>query len=84
MRLRNRKTVCPDAVLCTVDGSSNLGGCAGSVFSLLTPDSAIGNYVKVVQGIPSRPDFDRAPGELFHAEGLLKPDLPTDPDVRVR
>jgi multidrug resistance efflux pump len=82
MRLRNRKTVCPDAVLCTVDGSSNMGDCTGSMFSLLTPDNATGNYVNVVQGIPPRTDFDSSFGQVFNAEGLLK--LSTDPDVRVR
>lgn len=63
---------------------TNLGGGTGSVFSLLPPENATGNYVKVVQRVPIRIDFDRTPGQDFNAEGLLKPGLSVEPDVRVR
>ena len=63
---------------------SNLGGGTGSVFSLLPPENATGNYVKVVQRVPVRIDFDRVAGQSFNADGLLKPGLSVDPDVRVR
>jgi membrane fusion protein (multidrug efflux system) len=63
---------------------TNLGGGTGSVFSLLPPENATGNYVKVVQRVPVRLDFDRVPGQTFNAEGLLKPGLSVEPDVRVR
>jgi membrane fusion protein (multidrug efflux system) len=63
---------------------TNLGGGTGSVFSLLPPENATGNYVKVVQRVPVRIDFDRTPGQDFNAEGLLKPGLSVEPDVRVR
>jgi membrane fusion protein (multidrug efflux system) len=63
---------------------TNLGGGTGSVFSLLPPENATGNYVKVVQRVPVRIDFDRIPGQTFNAEGLLKPGLSVEPDVRVR
>ena len=63
---------------------SNLGGGTGSVFSLLPPENATGNYVKVVQRVPVRIDFDRVAGESFNKEGLLKPGLSVDPEVRVR
>src|SRR5277367_2307185 len=67
---------------------SNLGAGAGSVFSLLPPENATGNYVKVVQRLPVRIDFDRVsdrnPGSDFNAEGLLKPGLSVEPEVRVR
>jgi membrane fusion protein, multidrug efflux system len=67
---------------------TNLGAGAGSVFSLLPPENATGNYVKVVQRVPVRIDFDRAsdrnPGSDFNAEGLLKPGLSVEPEVRVR
>jgi membrane fusion protein (multidrug efflux system) len=63
---------------------TNLGGGTGSVFSLLPPENATGNYVKVVQRVPVRIDFDRSPGQDFNAEGLLKPGLSVEPDVRVR
>lgn len=63
---------------------TNMGGGTGSVFSLLPPENATGNYVKVVQRVPVRIDFDRLPGGEFNAEGLLKPGLSVEPDVRVR
>jgi membrane fusion protein (multidrug efflux system) len=63
---------------------TNMGGGAGSIFSLLPPENATGNYVKVVQRVPVRIDFDRSPGQQFNAEGLLKPGLSVEPDVRVR
>jgi membrane fusion protein (multidrug efflux system) len=63
---------------------SNMGGGTGSVFSLLPPENATGNYVKVVQRVPVRIDFDRIEGQDFNGEGLLKPGLSVLPDVRVR
>src|ERR1700733_10805183 len=63
---------------------TNLGAGPGSVFSLLPPENATGNYVKVVQRVPVRLDFDRLEGQDFNAEGLLKPGLSVEPDVRVR
>lgn len=63
---------------------SNLGGGTGSVFSLLPPENATGNYVKVVQRVPVRIDFDRPAGESFNADALLKPGLSVEPKVRVR
>jgi membrane fusion protein (multidrug efflux system) len=63
---------------------TNLGGGTGSVFSLLPPENATGNYVKVVQRVPVRIDFERVPGQAFNTEGLLKPGLSVEPDVKVR
>jgi len=63
---------------------TNLGGGTGSVFSLLPPENATGNYVKVVQRVPVRIDFDRSQGGDFNAQGLLKPGLSVDPEVTVR
>ena len=63
---------------------TNIGGGTGSVFSLLPPENATGNYVKVVQRVPVRIDFERAAGQEFNADGLLKPGLSVEPDVRVR
>jgi membrane fusion protein, multidrug efflux system len=63
---------------------TNIGGGAGSVFSLLPPENATGNYVKVVQRVPVRIDFERVAGQEFNADGLLKPGLSVEPDVRVR
>ena len=63
---------------------TNMGGGTGSVFSLLPPENATGNYVKVVQRVPVRIDFDHPAGQDFNAEGMLKPGLSVVPDVRVR
>jgi membrane fusion protein (multidrug efflux system) len=63
---------------------TNMGGGTGSIFSLLPPENATGNYVKVVQRVPVRLDFDRPAGTDFNAEGLLKPGLSVEPEVKVR
>jgi len=63
---------------------SNLGGGTGSVFSLLPPENATGNYVKVVQRIPVRIDFDRTASGGFNSDGLLKPGMSVEPEVRIR
>ena len=63
---------------------TNLGGGTGSIFSLLPPENATGNYVKVVQRVPVRVDFDRPEGEDFNSNGLLKPGLSVVPEVRIR
>ena len=63
---------------------TNMGGGTGSVFSLLPPENATGNYVKVVQRVPVRIDFDRTAGQDFNVEGMLRPGLSVVPDVRVR
>jgi membrane fusion protein (multidrug efflux system) len=63
---------------------TNLGGGTGSVFSLLPPENATGNYVKVVQRVPVRIDFDHSAGQDFNVEGMLKPGLSVEPVVRVR
>ena len=63
---------------------TNISGGTGSVFGLLPPENATGNYVKVVQRVQVRIDFDRSPGQDFNAQGLLKPGLSVEPDVKVR
>jgi multidrug resistance efflux pump len=62
---------------------ANLGGGTGSVFSLL-PENTAGNYVKVVQRVPVRIDFDRPLGQEFNVGGLLMPGLSVEPKVKVR
>jgi membrane fusion protein, multidrug efflux system len=58
----------------------NLPGAAGTLFSLLPPENASGNYVKVVQRLPVRirinPDQDH--------DHLLRPGMSVEPDVKVR
>jgi membrane fusion protein (multidrug efflux system) len=62
---------------------SNIGGATGAKFSLLPPENATGNYVKVVQRIPVRIDFDGHGKPDFNKDGLLRPGMSVEPDVRV-
>jgi membrane fusion protein (multidrug efflux system) len=85
MRPGQRVEVKVDAYGRTWEGRvTNLGGGTGSIFSLLPPENATGNYVKVVQRVPVRIDFDRSTGQQFNEEALLKPGLSVEPEVRVR
>jgi membrane fusion protein, multidrug efflux system len=56
-----------------------IGGASGSRFSVLPPENATGNYVKVVQRIPVRIDLD--PGQ--NADRRLRPGMSVDPKVYV-
>ncbi|CAN7650594.1 HlyD family secretion protein [Rhizobium sp. LjRoot258] len=56
----------------TLDGKvSRLSPASGSIFALLPPDNATGNYTKVVQRIPVRIDLD--PGQTLANQ--LKPGM---------
>jgi len=57
-----------------------VGGASGSRFSLLPPENATGNYVKVVQRIPVRIDID--PGQ--NQDHRLRPGMSVIPDVYVQ
>jgi membrane fusion protein (multidrug efflux system) len=57
-----------------------VAGASGSRFSLLPPENATGNYVKVVQRIPVRIAFD--PGQ--NGDHLLRPGMSVVPTVTVR
>jgi membrane fusion protein (multidrug efflux system) len=59
---------------------TGIGGASGSRFSLLPPENATGNYVKVVQRIPVRIDLD--PGQ--NADRHLRPGMSVDPKVYLR
>jgi len=52
----------------------------GSRFSLLPPENATGNYVKVVQRLPVKIVFD----DESDSEHLLAPGMSAEPEVRVR
>jgi membrane fusion protein (multidrug efflux system) len=54
-----------------------IGGASGSRFSLLPPENATGNYVKVVQRVPVRINVD--PGQ--NNDHRLRPGLSVDPKV---
>ena len=56
-----------------------IGGASGSRFSLLPPENATGNYVKVVQRVPVRIELD--PGQ--NDDHRLRPGLSVDPRVYV-
>ena len=53
---------------------------SGALFSLLPPENAVGNYVKVVQRVPVKIIFDNAPGL---SEFSLAPGMSVQPRVRV-
>jgi membrane fusion protein (multidrug efflux system) len=68
-----------------------IGGATGARFSLLPPENATGNYVKVVQRIPVRIDLDPAGGGSSATSGqhqnsacLLRPGMSVVPSVNVR
>jgi membrane fusion protein, multidrug efflux system len=65
----------------TYDGRVlNVAGASGARYSLLPPENATGNYVKVVQRIPVKIVF--ANGQ--DPERLLRPGMSVEPNVRVR
>ena len=52
----------------------------GAIFSLLPPENATGNYVKVVQRVPVRLRFDRGQDP----DHRLRPGLSVEPKVKVQ
>jgi membrane fusion protein, multidrug efflux system len=63
---------------------TNLGGGTGSVLRLSSPENDRGKYLKVAHRVPVRIDFDRPAGQEFNAQGLLKPGLSVESNVRVQ
>ena len=61
---------------------TQIGGATGSVLSLFPPENATGNYVKVVQRVPVRVDFNDLASE--DSNHLLRPGLSVEPKVRVK
>jgi membrane fusion protein (multidrug efflux system) len=61
---------------------TQIGGATGSVLSLFPPENATGNYVKVVQRVPVRIDFDKLQDE--DPNHTLRPGLSVEPKVRVK
>jgi membrane fusion protein, multidrug efflux system len=58
----------------------SIAGASGAITSLLPPENATGNYVKVVQRIPVKIIFD--PGET--REHVLRPGMSVEPKVWVK
>jgi membrane fusion protein (multidrug efflux system) len=81
LRIGQSATVHVDAIARDYRGKvESFGGATGSRYSLMPPENASGNYVKVVQRIPVRiqllpgqPEIDR-----------LRPGMSVEPKVRVR
>ncbi len=53
----------------------------GATYSLLPPDNATGNFIKIVQRVPVKIVFD--PGSLGEAAGRIVPGLSCEPSIAV-
>jgi membrane fusion protein (multidrug efflux system) len=81
IRVGQRATLHVDALAIDLQGTvKSIGGATGSRLSILPPENASGNYVKVVQRLPVRIDLDDGQAGL---EGL-RPGMSVEPEVRVR
>jgi membrane fusion protein (multidrug efflux system) len=81
MQPGQRATISVDAYGKKYNGHvESVAGASGALFSLLPPENATGNYVKVVQRIPVKITFD--PGET--KEHILRPGMSVEPKVWVR
>ena len=58
----------------------SIAGGTGAIFSLLPPENATGNYVKVVQRVPVRLRFDQGQDP----DHRLRPGLSVEPRVKVK
>lgn len=69
-----------DALDKELDGTvESIGGATGSITSILPPENATGNYVKVVQRLPVRIRFDAGQPGLSR----LRPGMSVEPKVRI-
>jgi membrane fusion protein, multidrug efflux system len=81
MRVGQPVTIEVDAYGRKYNGKVNsFAGASGARFSLLPPENATGNYVKVVQRIPVKIVLD--PGE--NKDQLLRPGMSVEPKVWIR
>jgi len=81
MRPDQRATISVDAYGKKYNGHvESIAGASGALFSLLPPENATGNYVKVVQRVPVKITFDQ--GET--KEHILRPGMSVEPKVWVR
>ncbi len=58
----------------------NIAGASGARYSILPPENATGNYVKVVQRIPVKIVFENGQDP----QHLLRPGMSVEPNVRVK
>ncbi len=81
MRPGQRASIHVDALDRDFNGSvETIGGSTGSIASLLPPENATGNYVKVVQRIPVRIALDANQS----GADRLRPGMSVEPKVRIR
>jgi membrane fusion protein (multidrug efflux system) len=81
MRVGQPVTISVDATGKDYKGHvQSLAGASGALFSLLPPENATGNYVKVVQRLPVKITFDQ--GET--REHVLRPGMSVEPKVWLR
>jgi membrane fusion protein, multidrug efflux system len=81
MRLGQKTTLHVDAIDRDFAGQvESFAGATGSRYSLLPPENASGNYVKVVQRLPVRVSFDPGQSDLER----LRPGLSVEAKVKVR
>ena len=73
-------TIHVDALRRDFEGSvQNIGGSTGAMASVLPPENATGNFVKVVQRIPVRIRFKNNQNGM----NQLRPGMSVEPDVRI-
>ena len=81
MRQGQHVSVHVDAIDRDYDGVvESFAGATGSRYSLLPPENASGNYVKVVQRVPVRIKLQQGQPEMER----LRPGMSAEPKVRVR
>jgi len=81
MKVNQRVEISVDATGGTYKGHvQSIAGASGAITSLLPPENATGNYVKVVQRIPVKITFD--PGET--KQHVLRPGMSVEPKVFIR
>ena len=81
MHVGQRVTISVDAYGREYKGTvQSIAGASGAKFSLLPPENATGNYVKVVQRIPVKIVLDQ--GE--NKDHLLRPGMSVEPKVWIR
>ena len=81
MRVNQPVTISVDATGKDYKGHvQSIAGASGAITSLLPPENATGNYVKVVQRIPVKITFDA--GET--KEHVLRPGMSVEPKVWIR
>jgi membrane fusion protein (multidrug efflux system) len=81
IRPGQRAKVHVDALGVELNGTVEaIGGATGSRLSILPPENASGNYVKVVQRIPVRIRLDEGQAGM----AWLRPGMSVEPEVRVR